>query len=56
MYVSMDDYGGIYAILQRFHITKVGRVKLYEISVIVNVSKFSNRVKERLYSNQKIQN
>ena len=32
MYVSMDDYGGVYAILQRFHITKIGRVELYEVS------------------------
>ena len=52
MYVSMDDYGGIYVILQRFHITKIGRVKLYQVSVIVKVSP-ENIGGSRLYMNEK---
>ena len=52
MYLSLDDYGGVLSILQHFHITKVGRVKLYEVSVIVKVSP-ENIGCSRLYMNER---
>ena len=54
MYLSLDDYGGVLSILQHFHIptSKVGKVKLYEVSVIVKVTP-ENIGGSRLYMNEK---